>query len=159
MAHQSPAAARISNDPGLSLRYLLDPGVLENPYPLYDSLRTQDPVHWDPYLHAWVVTRYADAVAVLQRFLAARTPTPEQLTSIGLSELNPVAQVLVKMMLFMDPPAHSRIRALAAAAFSPRASKPYERTFATLWTASWSQFSPRGVWMRSRISAFPFRRR
>ena len=22
----------------------------------------EDPVHWDPFLHAWVVTRYADVV-------------------------------------------------------------------------------------------------
>jgi len=65
------------------------------------------------------VTRYADAVVVLQRFSAARTPTPEQLSALDLSELNPVAQVLVRQMLFMDPPSHTRLRALAAAAFTP----------------------------------------
>ena len=48
-----PAAA-------LSLYHLLDPEVLADPYPLYEQLRTEDPVHWDPYLHAWVVTRYPD---------------------------------------------------------------------------------------------------
>jgi pimeloyl-[acyl-carrier protein] synthase len=76
-------------------------------------------VHWDPYLHAWVVSRYVDVVRVLQRFSAARTPTPEQLTALGLSELNPIARVLVRQMLFMDPPSHTRLRALAAAAFTP----------------------------------------
>jgi cytochrome P450 len=105
-------------DPTLSLVHLLDPDVLVNPYPLYRRLRSEDPVHWDPYLHCWVVTRYSDCVNVLTRFVAARTPTPEQLTALGLPELNPIAQVLVKMMLFMDPGAHTRIRALAAAAFS-----------------------------------------
>lgn len=107
-----------SSDASLSLYHLLDPDVLANPYPLYHRLRDEDPVHWDPYLHAWVVTRYADCVTVLQRFTAARSPTVEQLTAVGLSELNPVAKVLVRQMLFMDPPAHTRLRGLAAAAFT-----------------------------------------
>ncbi|MGH9535836.1 MAG: cytochrome P450 [Terriglobales bacterium] len=103
----------------LSLTRLLDPAVLADPYPLYDQLRQEDPVHWDPYLHAWVVTRYADVITVLRHFSAARTPTPEQLTALGLRDLRPVAAVLVRQMLFLDPPAHTRIRALAAQAFTP----------------------------------------
>ena len=60
--------------PTLSLYQLLDPEVLANPYPLYQRLRTEAPVYWDPYLHAWVVTRYADVVTVLHHFSANRTP-------------------------------------------------------------------------------------
>jgi len=104
----------------LSLYHLLDPDVLADPYPLYRRLRTESPVHWDPYLHAWVVTRYADVVTVLHRFSAARTPTPEQLDAIGLSSLAPVAALMVRQMLFLDAPAHTRIRSLAAQAFTPR---------------------------------------
>ncbi|HEV7129226.1 MAG TPA: cytochrome P450 [Ktedonobacterales bacterium] len=77
-------------------------------------------MHWDAYLHAWVVTRYADVLAVLQHFSAARTPTPEQLTAMGLAQLVPLAQVMVRQMLFLDPPAHGRIRGLASRAFTPR---------------------------------------
>ena len=106
-------------DASLSLYHLLDPETRAYPYPLYHRLRERDPVHWDAYLHAWVVTRYDDVVTVLQRFSAARSPTPEQLTAIGLTELNPIAQVLIRQMLFMDPPGHTRLRALAAAAFTP----------------------------------------
>jgi cytochrome P450 len=106
-------------DPTLSLYHRLDPEVLANPYPLYDRLRTEDPVHWDPYLHAWLVTRYADVVTVLQRMSSTRMPTPKQLTALGLSELNPIAQVIVRQMIFMDPPSHTRLRALCAAAFTP----------------------------------------
>jgi cytochrome P450 len=104
----------------LSLYHLLDPEALANPYPLYHQLRAEDPVHWDPYLHAWVVTRYADVVTVFQRFSADRTPTPERLREIGLSQLAPLAQLMVRQMLFLDPPAHSRVRGLAAKAFTPR---------------------------------------
>jgi pimeloyl-[acyl-carrier protein] synthase len=104
----------------LSLYHLLDPQVLANPYPLYRRLRTEDPVHWDPFLHAWVVTRYADVVKVLRDFSADRTPRPEHFNAIGLSALEPIAQVMVKQMLFMDAPAHTRLRALASAAFTPQ---------------------------------------
>lgn len=104
----------------LSLYHLLDPEVLANPYPLYAQLRTEDPVHWDPYLHAWVVTRYEDVVSVFQLFSAARTPTPERLAEIGLSQLAPLARLMVRQMLFLDPPAHTRIRGLASRAFTPR---------------------------------------
>ncbi len=115
------ASPRKSNkDLPLSLYHLLDPEVLANPYPLYHRLRTEDPVHWDPYLHTWIVTRYADVITVLQHFSASRTPTPEQLTALGLSKLVPFAQVLVRQMLFLDPPAHGRIRSLASNAFTPR---------------------------------------
>src|SRR6266566_9327030 len=105
--------------PTLSLFQLLDPEVLANPYPLYERLRTEAPVHWDPYLHAWVVTRYADVVTVLHHFSANRTPTAEQFAALGLAELAPLSQMMVRQMLFMDAPAHTRLRSLASMAFTP----------------------------------------
>ncbi len=110
---------KVKSTPTLSLYQLLDPAVLANPYPLYARLRTEAPVHWDPYLHAWVVTRYADVITVLHHFSANRTPSPEQFAAIGLGELAPLAQVMVKQMLFMDAPDHTRLRGLAATAFTP----------------------------------------
>lgn len=106
-------------DARLSLYHLLTPEVLADPYPLYHQLRAHDPVCWDPYLHAWVVTRYPDVITVLRDFSADRTPTPAHLASIGLGDLGPIAQVMVKQMLFLDPPTHTRIRSLAASAFTP----------------------------------------
>ena len=80
-----------TSDTSLSLVRLLEPDVLADPYPLYHKLRTEDPVHWDRFLHTWVVTRYPDVLTVLHTFSADRTPTPEQLTAMGLSALNPIA--------------------------------------------------------------------
>jgi cytochrome P450 len=57
---------------------------------------------------------------VLLEFTANRTPTPEQLASVGLAELSPIAQIMVKQMLFMDAPMHMRLRALCSQAFTPR---------------------------------------
>mgnify|MGYP001408567173 CR=1 FL=1 len=107
-------------DPTLSLFYLLEPDVLGNPYPLYHRFLNEAPVYWDPFLHTWVVTRYAEVITVLTHFSANRSPSPEQLTGMGLSKLVPLAQVLVKQMLFLDGAAHARIRGLAAKAFTPR---------------------------------------
>ena len=106
-------------DSTLSLYHLLDPQVLANPYPLYHRLRTEAPVHWDPYLHAWVVTRYSDIVFVLHQFSAKCAPTPEHLAAMGMPELAPVAQCMTRQMLFMDAPAHTRLRGLASMAFTP----------------------------------------
>lgn len=112
--------ANVKPTPGLY--QLLDPDVLADPYPLYHQLQADSPVHWDPFLKAWVVTRYADVLTVLsdRRFSARRTPTPDDLAALGLDALVPIAQVMVRQMLFMDPPAHGRIRTLAARAFTPR---------------------------------------
>lgn len=107
----------------LSLYHLLDPEVLADPYPLYRRLRDEDPVHWDPYLHAWIVTSYADVVRVLTDFSAARAPSPDFFESLGAPEVSPIAQVMVKQMLFMDAPAHTRLRKLAASAFTPKRAR------------------------------------
>lgn len=114
-----PSSTPRKTDPKLSLYHLLDPEVLADPYPLYHRLQTEAPVLWDPYLHAWVVTRYADIVTVLHQFSAKCAPTPEHLAAIGMPELAPVAQVLMRQMLFMDAPAHTRLRGLASMAFTP----------------------------------------
>jgi cytochrome P450 len=106
--------------PPLSLYHLLDPEVLANPYPLYHRLREEDPVHWDPYLHAWVVTRYRDVVDVLHHYRASTRLAPERMEDLGMGGLSPIAALMVRMMLFLDPPEHGRVRRLASAAFTPR---------------------------------------
>jgi cytochrome P450 len=115
----NPSKNSTNKSTPLSLYHLLDPEVLANPYPLYERLRTEAPVHWDPYLHAWVVTRYADVVTVLHQFSANRTPTPEHFAAMGLAELEPIAQLMTRQMLFMDGAAHARLRGLASMAFTP----------------------------------------
>jgi hypothetical protein len=104
----------------LSLAQLLDPEVLSDPYPLYRRLREAAPLHWDPYLNVWLATDYATAVEVLQRYSARRVPEAEDLDRLGLAQLKPIAAFMVQQMLFLDPPQHNRVRAIAAAAFTPR---------------------------------------
>jgi len=106
-------------DTEISLCRLLEPEVMAFPYRLYRELRETDPVHWDPFLHSWVVTRYADIVTVLSRLSADRTLDAQRLEDMGLAAMNPIIQVMAKQMLFRDPPYHTRLRSLCAAAFTP----------------------------------------
>lgn len=106
----------------LSLYQLLDPEVRANPYPFYHRLRAQAPVYWDPYFHAWIVTRYKDVITVLTRFSAECAPSPEFFEASGVPEATRIANVLAKQMLFRDPPAHARLRQLTGAFMPARVS-------------------------------------
>ncbi len=109
-----------AKDENLTLLRLLDPEVLADPTKLYSALREYDPVHWDPYMHAWVVTSYKEVVSVLLNYSADRTPAPAHLDRLGLSFMKPFAETMLQQMMFMDGAAHTRLRSICAAAFTPR---------------------------------------
>jgi cytochrome P450 len=48
----------------LSSYSLADPKIMQNPYPYYERLRAEDPVHFDEGIRTWLVTRHEDIVAV-----------------------------------------------------------------------------------------------
>jgi len=107
-------------DRNLSLLRMLTPEVLAEPHSLFRELREYDPVHWDPYMHAWVVTSYSEVITVLMNCSADRTFPPAYLDRLGLSFMRPFAEVMLKQMMFMDGTRHSRLRAICSAAFTPR---------------------------------------
>jgi cytochrome P450 len=45
---------------------LLDPAVLQDPYPLYRQMRDEAPVYRDRRFMGWILTRYEDVLAVLR---------------------------------------------------------------------------------------------
>ena len=101
----------------------IDPNVIANPYPSYHQLRTVDPVHWNPETPAWDLTRYADVEEVYRdrrmsadrmSVFAARIPDSMKET------MAPILRIFNNMMLMSDPPKHTRLRALANKAFTPR---------------------------------------
>ncbi|HEX5502977.1 MAG TPA: hypothetical protein VFW96_10160 [Thermomicrobiales bacterium] len=106
---------------------LLSPAFFADPYPTYHALRAAGPVAWDDTLGAWLLSGYAEVAAALNdprlqrgRSAAREAQVLAQLAAEGREELRPVHQLLWKMMLFSDPPAHTRLRALANKAFTPR---------------------------------------
>jgi pimeloyl-[acyl-carrier protein] synthase len=111
---------RDGDDSKLSLLRLLDPHVLADPHAFYRVLRERDPVHWDPYMHSWVVTSYQEVVTVLTSYSADRAPSADYLDRVGLPFMKPFAEMMRQQMLFMDAPMHSRLRGICSAAFTPR---------------------------------------
>lgn len=114
------SAVEAANDENLCLLRMLNPEVLADPHVVYRALREYEPVHWDPYMHAWVVTSYPEVVTVLTNCSADRTPQPEYLDRLGLTFMKPFAEMMLKQMMFMDGSVHSRLRSICAAAFTPR---------------------------------------
>jgi pimeloyl-[acyl-carrier protein] synthase len=108
-----------AKDEQLSLLQLLDPAVLADPHSLYRELRQHSPVHWDPYMHAWVVTSYQEVVTVLSNYSADRTPKLDDLGRLGLSVLKPFAEMMLKQILFMDGAMHGRLRSICSTVFGP----------------------------------------
>jgi cytochrome P450 len=103
--------------------HLFTKELLQNPYPRYAQLRRESPVHLDRESGELVLTRYRDAVAALKdprlssrRVAEKGIPVP----NIFLSLMRPVSGMLGRQMLFSDPPDHTRLRSLAARAFTPR---------------------------------------
>lgn len=107
----------------VSLINLLSPENLANPYPLYEQLRSEDPILWDDFLGRWILTGYSDVLACLrdprmsaERVGALRAQLPQDV----IEELQPMERVFESWMLFLDPPDHTRLRGLVNKAFTPR---------------------------------------
>lgn len=106
-----------------SLPELGSPAAVENPYPIYDYWRAAQPIHWTG--SEWRIFRYADGQAVLRdpRFGADRVQAdPQWLVETGLA---PLFEARANMMLFTDPPDHTRLRTLVHRAFTPRVVESY----------------------------------
>jgi pimeloyl-[acyl-carrier protein] synthase len=99
--------------------YPLSPRVYRNPYPTYAKLRVRDPVHWNILSQSWVISRYRDIDAILRDHTRFSNDARHR------RRLSPVlasaAYPRGPSMLFLDPPDHTRLRALVQQAFTPRA--------------------------------------
>lgn len=97
------------------------PEVHANPYPLYQRLRTQDPVHHSE-TGFWVLTRHADAATVLRDPRMSRDPRRSaQFQLLRAGDGQDPFEDGAPSMLFVDPPDHTRLRALVIKAFTPAA--------------------------------------
>jgi cytochrome P450 len=101
----------------------LDAAFRENPYPLLEELREQDPVHHDAVLNRYVVTRHDDVDALLRdRTLMVNPRHAASGTLMQMfSERQSEGEEFEPSMLFEDPPRHTRLRGLVNKAFTPRA--------------------------------------
>ncbi|WFE39696.1 cytochrome P450 [Micromonospora sp. WMMD998] len=106
-------------DPADALALLLSPEGRVDPYPTYERLRAHGPVvQAGPVFY--VVTGYAEADAILRdpRFGVMDDDLRERFLP-GWRE-SPAMMSISRSMLRTNPPDHSRMRRLAAGAFTPR---------------------------------------
>jgi len=87
------------------------PEFFKDRYPTYEELR-DEPVRWEEEFRGWVLTGYAEVAAALADPRVSRGSGPR--------EGDLLTRLLTRMMLFTDPPDHTRLRALANRAFTPR---------------------------------------
>jgi cytochrome P450 len=83
----------------------------DNPYPLYQQLRDNDPLYRNEKFGFWIVSRYADCVQVLRDF---KTFCNRQGQT-----LEPVGETVPPILLLMDPPHHTRLRKVVSRVLTP----------------------------------------
>ena len=102
-----------------------DPEFLADPYPVLNRLRERAPLFYDAGRERWFVTRHVDVRSCLRDKRLGRNfrhvMTPEE---IGVPALDPRWQAFWDSerwsLLWLEPPDHTRLRKLVAAAFTPR---------------------------------------
>jgi cytochrome P450 len=103
-----------------------DLAFIADPYAVLAALREAAPVHYDERLDRWLVTRHEDVRAALRdRRLGRNFRHVGTEAQFRAESLDPRWQAFWDVerwsLLFVEPPEHTRIRKLVAAAFTPRA--------------------------------------
>jgi cytochrome P450 len=95
------------------------------PYEWFALLRHQSPVHWQPEHRGrgfWSLVRYDDVVAAHKDW----ETFSNELGGTSLEDLAPEHLEARKSMLDMDPPEHTKLRAILSKGFTPRVIAAYE---------------------------------
>src|SRR5690242_9792670 len=91
--------------------------TLADPYPVFDRLREEDPVHETNFGY-WYVSRYDDANRMIRDpALGAGRGVPD---SMGITS-GPLYDLMTTWMMAIDGAPHARVRRLISRAFTPRA--------------------------------------
>lgn len=122
------------------------PGFYVDPYPAYNAIRAE-PVRWVPDLGAWVLTGHAEVAAALA--------DPRITRGSGPREGDLLTRVLSRMMLFTDPPDHTRLRALANGAFTPRRVEALRPRIAAVVAELLARVEEGSVWDLVEGLAYP----
>ena len=130
-ARAARGATRAGITAGL-VAFAASPRVRQRPYPGFRVMRSLDPVHHSP-IGFWVLTGHAEVSAVLRD---ARLGVEEHKADLSILRVNglnrllgraeeggrhdgPFIDLFHRLMLFRDPPDHTRLRRLVSKAFTP----------------------------------------
>ena len=103
---------------------LMLPDVLANPHPTYHQMRAENPVCFvfdaEQKTPAWLLTRYDDCAEFLKDNSNFYKDFSKHNASAADDAVANAAAVINRHMLTVDPPDHTRMRALVHKAFTPR---------------------------------------
>lgn len=101
----------------------IGPDFIDDPYAYYSRLRAQGRIHWLPP-GIWMVTRYDDCLELLRDERLSSDPIKSNVYDLlvppGWGEGSAVDAMTRRLLLFMDPPDHTRLRSLVSTAFTRR---------------------------------------
>ena len=104
-----------------TLESFFTPDIIADPYPMYAGLRESNPALYVPQNNLMVLSEYAHVQQALRSRDLGHTDgpdvTPEQMEEIL---ANPALASLRNTLLLMNPPDHTRIRALMVKAFDAK---------------------------------------
>ncbi|BBX63975.1 hypothetical protein MSAS_31490 [Mycobacterium saskatchewanense] len=92
-----------------------DVGIVVDPYPTYARLREEAPIYYNGRYDFWAISRHSDverALANWQVFSSRRSDILELIQS--------KFEMPSGVMMFQDPPEHTRLRGLMSRVFTPR---------------------------------------
>jgi pimeloyl-[acyl-carrier protein] synthase len=129
--------------------------VLTDPYPLYQRLRSEDPVHWEDDDERWMLTRYADVVTVLRSPIAS-SDRVQAMRHFVPGHLQSLLELRSNSMLNCDAPRHTRLRLLVNKAFTARAVEALTDKIRKLAESMLDAVQPRGRMDLMADLAHPF---
>ncbi len=102
-----------------------DPAFIADPYPVFEALRADHPVIYDPATNQWLVSRFADVNALLRDRRLGRSyvhvATHEEFGRTPPPAWQAPFEASARLQLIdMEPPDHTRLRRLVSTAFTPR---------------------------------------
>jgi cytochrome P450 len=149
--------------PPLSSYTFADPKVLQDPYPYYEQLRAEDPVHFDEGIRTWLITRHDDILAAARNTevfsdemkisKSIRSPfqaeVEEYMQREGFMVLDPADSFKI------DGELHTRRRKLVAHAFTGPSVAAMESKVAEICRDKAAEFLDRGAADLVRDYAMP----
>jgi cytochrome P450 len=119
------AAIKSANDD------LLEPRLINDPFPYYRELREHRPVQWNERWRGWIVAGYDDVYFGLHDArMMADTVTPyfeTRLSAEDRERFQQTYEVLNSWSVFVDPPKHTKLRRIFSRSFTPKSVETMRR--------------------------------
>src|SRR5262249_20350264 len=123
----------------------LSPEFVRDPYPIYDALRSTQPIFYGDAQQMWFMSAYEDVAAILRDRWLGRTIERDE---VNLPPKDPKYAPFNKLsehsMFDKEPPDHTRLRSLVHKVFTPRRVENLRGQIQAITDDLLDQAEPRG---------------